>query len=145
MVPRASPLRRRAAGRGAHPPQTASSPDAEAALDSILATLDGPPPEGTPAAVQLAAQAEALALKGRWEDADQRYRRAIEEMPDDAIRRSWWINVAEIALHRNDVANRQKALEAAKGKDQNEEIASRAVELLKSSGRRTESDRVGLK
>src|SRR5262249_7665170 len=74
-------------------------------------------PSGTPVAVAIAAQAEALALKQRWYDADQRYKRAIELMPDPTVRRSWWMNLAEIALRQNDESSRQKALEAARGSD----------------------------
>jgi hypothetical protein len=88
--------------------------------------------------VALAARAEALALKQRWSDADQQYRQAIELMPDLTFRRSWWMNLAEIALRQNDESGRQKALEAARGNDPNEEITRRAVELLKYYGVRTE-------
>jgi hypothetical protein len=88
--------------------------------------------------VAIAVLAEALALKGRWYDADQRYRQAIDLMADVTIRRSWWINVAEIALRQNDESSRQKALEAARGTDPNDEITRRAVDLLKFYGRRTE-------
>jgi tetratricopeptide (TPR) repeat protein len=122
-----------------------SRPEAAVPLDAILGQVDTPPPAGTPAAVHVAAQAEALALKGRWEEADRRYRQAIDQIPDGAIRRSWWINVAEIAVHLSHEANRQKALEAAKGNDPNEEITRRAVELLKFFGRRNELNRTGSK
>jgi tetratricopeptide (TPR) repeat protein len=118
-----------------------SSPAAAAPLDSILGNVDSPPLEGSSVAVHVAAQAEALALKGKWDEADRRYRQAIDRIPDGAIRRSWWINVAEIALRLNDESNRQKALEAAKGGDPNEEITRRAVELLKYFGRRIDPNR----
>ena len=95
-------------------------------------------PQGSPVALQIAAQAEALALKQRWSEADQRYRQAIDLMPDPTIRRSWWMNLAEVALRQNDESSRQKALEAARGNDPNDEITRRAVELLKDYGVRTE-------
>jgi tetratricopeptide (TPR) repeat protein len=118
------------------------SPDADAALEALLSE-DGshtavPVPQGTAAALALAARAEALALKQRWSDAEQHYRQAIELMPDLTFRRSWWMNLAEIALRQNDESGRQKALEAARGNDPNDEITRRAVELLKYYGVRTE-------
>jgi tetratricopeptide (TPR) repeat protein len=115
-----------------------SSAEAEAVIEAILGGADAPPPADTPAAVHIAAVAEALALKGRWEEAQRRYRRAIELMPDPSIRRSWWMNLAEIALRLSDESGRQKALEAARGNDPNDEITRRAVEQLKYFGVRTE-------
>jgi tetratricopeptide (TPR) repeat protein len=115
-----------------------SSPDAEAALDAILDQPDATTPAGASIAVQLAAQAEALALKGRWDEAEKLYGRAIDRLPEGVFRRSWWMNLAEIALRRNDDANRQKALEAAKGNDPSDAIARRAAELLKDFGVRIE-------
>jgi tetratricopeptide (TPR) repeat protein len=119
------------------------SPDADAALDALLAddgsgTAVPAAHQGAAAAVALAARAEALALKQRWSDADQQYRQAIELMPDLTFRRSWWMNLAEIALRQNDESGRQKALEAARGNDPNDEITRRAVELLKYYGVRSE-------
>ena len=115
-----------------------SGPDAEAALDALVAEGNAVSPQGAPLALQIAAHAEALALKQRWSEADQRYRQAIDLMPDPTIRRSWWVNLAEVALRQNDESGRQKALEAARGNDPNEEITRRAVELLKDYGGRTE-------
>jgi hypothetical protein len=112
--------------------------DAEAVLDAVLALADSPPSGPAARAVHVAAVAEALALKQRWEPADERYREAIELMPDPTIRRSFWMNLAEIALRQNDETNRQKALEAARGNDSNDEIARRAVELLKYRGLRSD-------
>jgi tetratricopeptide (TPR) repeat protein len=117
------------------------SPDAEPALDALLGQADTPAPPGWEGAVHVAAGAEALALKGRWEDAQARYRQAIDLMPNPTIRRSWWLNLAEIALRLNDQSSRQRALEAAKGSDPNEEITRRAVEHLKYFGVRTEKRR----
>jgi tetratricopeptide (TPR) repeat protein len=108
-----------------------SSPDASAPLDTILAGADAPTPDGVSAAVHLAAQAEAFALKARWDEAEQRYRQAIELMPELSIRRSWWMNLAEIALRLNNESSRQKALEAARGTDLDDEITRRAAEILK--------------
>jgi tetratricopeptide (TPR) repeat protein len=115
-----------------------SSVDAEAALDALLAQSDTPAPDEPGRALEIAAIAEALALKGRWEEAAKRYRQAIDLMPNSTIRRSWWMNLAEIKLRLNDETHRQQALEAARGNDTNDEITRRAVELLKYYGARTE-------
>lgn len=117
------------------------NPDSEKALDSIVSRLDAPTPDGCPASLHVAAQAEALALKGQWAPAEARYREAIALMPNDTIRRAWWMNLADIAGKLNDEPGRQKALEAAKGNDANDEIALRAIEILKYSIVRVEKTR----
>jgi len=76
------------------------STDAIGALDALLSETAVAGPEGATAALAIAVHAEALALKGRWADSDQRYRQAIELMPDLTIRRSWWMNLAEVALRQ---------------------------------------------
>ena len=112
------------------------SADADAALAVALAEADSGAADGVgaEAAVRLAATAEALALKGRWADADDRYRRAIDLMPADVVQRSWWINVADIAVRLNEEPKRLKALEAAKSTDLKDEVTVRAVDLQKASG-----------
>lgn len=105
--------------------------DSDKALEAITSTLSVPAPAGCPAALHLAAQAEALALKSQWQAADTRYRTAIGMIPLDSIKRTWWMNVADIALKLNDEPARQKALETAKGNDANDEVAHRAIEILK--------------
>lgn len=116
-----------------------SSPDALSPLEAIIDKADLPPPDGVPVAVHIAAQAEAFALMTKWDEAEARYRQAIELMPNLAIRRSWWMNLADIAQRLNNESNRQKALEAAKGMDPNDEITRRASELLRPYGVRTET------
>ncbi len=59
-------------------------------------------------------------------------------MPDEAIRRSWWMNLADIELRLNDEPKRLQALEAAKNADSNDEITKRAMDFLKYSGALTE-------
>ena len=76
-------------------------------------------------------QGEAHALKSRWSEAEGFYRQAIELMPDDRVRRSWYYNLADLALHLGDEPERLKALEAAKGTDSKDEITQRALELLR--------------
>jgi tetratricopeptide (TPR) repeat protein len=110
------------------------SPDAEKALDLLLSNVDTPPPPDVTPAVLLAAEAEALALRGQWSAAEQRYQSAIAQMPSDRIRRSWWMNLADIYLRLNDDAQKRAAWEAAKGPDPDEEITQRAIQALRQDG-----------
>ena len=64
-------------------------------------------------ALALAARAEAFALKSRWKESEQQYRRAIELIEDETIKRSWWFNLADIELRLDDESQRQTALRAA--------------------------------
>jgi hypothetical protein len=118
------------------------NPDADAALDAALADAEtghvevagSGPAEATAEAIRLAAGAEALAMKHRWAEADERYRRAIPKMPVDQVRRSWWLNVADIALRLNEESKRTEALDRAKGADPKDVITVRAVDLQRTSG-----------
>ena len=108
---------------------------APAALDAALAEPE--PNEGNSpaiAAVRLAAGAEALALQGKWADARERYRQAINLSPVDVVRRAWWLNVAALSLRLNEETERQKALEAAKNPDPRDEVTQRVVEIQKKMG-----------
>jgi tetratricopeptide (TPR) repeat protein len=115
-----------------------ASADADAALDVLLAHTETPASPTPGGAVAIAARAEALALKGRWDEAAQCYRQAIDLMPESTIRRSWWMNLAEITLRLNDETQRQQALEAARGNDTDDEITRRAIELLRYHGARSD-------
>jgi tetratricopeptide (TPR) repeat protein len=111
------------------------SPDAESALDAALAEAEvTPQATGREGALSLAVQAETLAMKARWAQAEEHYRKAIEMMPEETIRRSWWMNVADLALRVNEEPKRLKALEMAKSSDPKDEITQRAVELQKAIG-----------
>ena len=72
--------------------------------------------------------AEALAYRGRWTDAAEQYRRAIDQADDDPTRRMWWLNLAEVAQRIGDDAGRARALEAAKAADSADEITRRALQ-----------------
>ncbi len=107
--------------------------EADALLDRILgddwgATRDGPADPRL-----LAARAEALTLRSRWQDAAEQYRQAIELVDNDLIRRSWWFNLADIAQRLNDEGQRQAALRAALAVNNSDDI-SRRVSLLQKSG-----------
>jgi tetratricopeptide (TPR) repeat protein len=113
--------------------------EAEAALDLALTSGQERSPLGCSAAVQHAAEAEAFALRNRWEEAEEHYRQAIALMPDGAFRRSWWLNLADIYIRLNDDAKKRAAWEAAKGTDANEEITRRAVRYQSEAGIRSEA------
>lgn len=131
-----------------------SSPAADLALEAVVAQADAeakpplPPIDAlaeSPAnaefvapapeqAVRFAAGAAALAMKQRWAEARDGYRRAIDRMPIESVRRAWWVNVADLSLRLNEDADRRVALDAAKNGDPKDEITRRAVDLQKSSG-----------
>jgi len=102
--------------------------------DAAADPRTGPEAETAGAVLALAAGAEALALDGRWSEAEERYRAAIERTPDDVLRRAWWMNVADLDLRLNEEGKRLKALELAKNDDMKDEITRRAVALQKASG-----------
>ena len=111
------------------------SPDADAALEVAVAEAESPPiATGREAALLLAVQAETSAMRSRWPEAEEQYRRAIEMTPDERTRRSWWMNIADLSLRQNEEPKRLKALELAKSSDPKDEITQRAVELQKASG-----------
>jgi tetratricopeptide (TPR) repeat protein len=111
------------------------SADADAALDAALeGSKTGPAGSAPEEALRLASEAAALAMKRRWDEARQRYKDAIERMPVENVRRSWWLNVAYIARQLNEEADRMKALDLAKNADPKDEITVRAVGLQKESG-----------
>jgi hypothetical protein len=108
-------------------------PDAESALALLC---DTPAPSGSPAerALVLAAQGEGLALAERLREAADRYREAIALMPDDVIRRTWWINLGEIAARLRDTALMQTAWAAARGPSPKDEINVRMVQARERHG-----------
>ncbi len=64
-------------------------------------------------AVLAAARAEAHALKSQWQEAKEEYRQAIDQIEDGTIKRSWWFNLADIAIHLDDEGQRRDALREA--------------------------------
>ena len=92
-------------GRGGRSPPGSSAsraaPTPRAALDAALAEAEADAAADdspTAEAVRLAAGAEALAMKQRWADARDRYRRAIDLMPVELVRRAWWFNLADLVV-----------------------------------------------
>jgi tetratricopeptide (TPR) repeat protein len=121
-----------AASRALH--ELGRTNEAEQALDLVLTGTDEPQLAGASPAVHTAAQAEALALRGRWVEAEALYREAIDDMPNDTFRRSWWMNLADIYLRLNDDARKRSAWEAAKGTDPKEEITRRVIQSQTQAG-----------
>jgi tetratricopeptide (TPR) repeat protein len=100
--------------------------DADAALGLVLEAKPDPS-DPTRSALVLAAQAEALALAERWDEAAARYREAIELMPSDLIRRTWWLNLGEIAGRQGDLDLMRRACSAARGPSPKDEINARMI------------------
>ena len=100
---------------------------ADRLADLAIAQSMEPTPQGFDPAEGLAAGAEALASRGRWTDAAEQYRRAIDLVDDDATRRMWWLNLAEVARRCGDDAGRGRAIEAARSPTTFDEITKRAL------------------
>ena len=116
--------------------------DADRLADLAIVQAEAPAPPGFDPAESRAAGAEALASRGRWTDAAEQYRLAIDQADDDPTRRMWWLNLAEVAQRVGDDQARDRAIEAAKVPDSADEITRRALQYQQgfpgfvSSGRR---------
>jgi tetratricopeptide (TPR) repeat protein len=104
--------------------------------------IDGGAPSSTASAADpraLAARAEALALAvgSRLKEAEQEYRQAIELADNDMIRRSWWFNLADIALRLNDEPQRRAAIRAALDVDASDDITRRGSSIQRVSDSRS--------
>ena len=101
--------------------------DADRLADLAIRQAESAPPPGFDLAEERAAGAEALAYRGRWTDAAEQYRRAIDLVEDDATRRMWWLNLAEVAQRAGDDTTRDRAIEAAKAPDSADAITRKAL------------------
>ena len=101
--------------------------EANRLADRAILQAESPTPPGFDEAEDRAAGAEALAARGRWTDAAEQYRLAIDQAEDDATRRRWWLNLAEVAQRNNDDAGRARAIEAAKSPTTVDEVTRRAL------------------
>jgi tetratricopeptide (TPR) repeat protein len=110
--------------------------EADEQLEQIL--NDQQPSEGAkpPDPLVLAARAEALALRSRWRDAEEKYRLAIDLIDDETIKRAWWFNLADIAQRLDDEGLRQTALRAALAVATNDDIARRVTEIQRTMNAR---------
>jgi hypothetical protein len=104
----------------------AGDPEAGAARALVLGA-EPDPANPTRAALVLAAQGEALALAERWAEAAARYREAIALVPNDLIRRTWWLNLGEIAGRQGDLDLMRTACNAARGPSPKDEVNTRMV------------------
>jgi hypothetical protein len=95
-------------------------------VDLAIRQAETAPPTGSDPAEPRAAVAEALAFRGRWTDASEQYRLAIDQVEDDATRRAWWLNLSELAHRMSDTAAQARAIEAAQSPDSVDEITTRA-------------------
>jgi tetratricopeptide (TPR) repeat protein len=107
--------------------------EAENLLDLVLREPPGDAGEAGSGARGLAARAEALALRSRWQEAAEQYRQAIELADDDTSRRSWWFNLAEVADRKGDQTQRDLALRAALASGPSDDISRRAADLQRTS------------
>ncbi len=63
----------------------------------------------------------------------KQYRRAIELIDDETIKRSWWFNLADIELRLDDESQRQTALRAALAVSTSDDISRRATEIQRAN------------
>src|SRR5271157_1746975 len=108
-------------------------PEAQALLKQILNQKQEIVSTGAEGAVHTAMIAEAHALLSQWREAEQQYHQAIDRISDLTIKRSWWFNLASVALQFNDEAQRKVALEAALEAPVSDDISRRALELQRAS------------
>lgn len=108
-------------------------PEAQDLLKQILDDDQARSTSGRDRAIRLAMRAEAHALLSQWNEAEQRYRQAIDLIQDPTIKRSWWFNLASIAFQLNDEAQRKAALAAALDVTNSDDISRRSLELQRVS------------
>ena len=106
--------------------------DADRLADLAIRQAETPTAPGYDPAEARAAGAEALAYRSRWPEAADQYRRAIDLAEDDATRRMWWLNLAEVAQRMQDDAGRARAIEAAKSLSSVDEVTRRALRYQQS-------------
>ncbi|MDB5351168.1 MAG: hypothetical protein JWN86_2415 [Planctomycetota bacterium] len=107
------------------------SGDADGALDRLVAAEAIS--SGSPV-LHAAARAEGLAAKGRLEDAASLYRDAIAAMPDDWVRRTWWLNLGEILARGDDATKATDALMSARAGRGDDEIGHRVAQAMARQG-----------
>jgi tetratricopeptide (TPR) repeat protein len=108
-------------------------PEARPLLERLAEARIAEPASGEGPAIRLAIKAEACALLARWREAEQAYRQAVEEAGDLTTRRSWWFNLASVALQLDDQRQHDAALQAALEVSTSDDISRRALELRRSS------------
>jgi hypothetical protein len=119
--------------------------EADELIDLFLRTDDHRAPSLDAGPMLVAARAEAHAFLSRWKEAEQEYHQAIELVDDDLIKRSWWFNLADIALRLEDEGQRQTALKAALAVQTSDDISRRATDSQRSVGQRARMRSSGTK
>jgi hypothetical protein len=127
-----------------------SPSDADALLDLIIGerSASGAVSQNEPAGIgplTLAARAEAFALKSRWNESAEHYRRAIAIEGDDTIKRSWWFNLADIAFHLDDERERDVALRASVAVATSDDISRRASDIQRAIHKPANPRSIGMK
>ncbi|MEW4570346.1 FHA domain-containing protein [Tautonia sp. JC769] len=103
----------------------------EAALDRAIALGEDAGPEGCSTALQLASSAEALALAGRFDEAAERYREAVDRigLAEESARRSWMFNLAELYGRTGKPNDERSCLLESMITDPNDPVTSEAIRL----------------
>lgn len=103
--------------------------EADRALERAIALADSPAPEGCSGAIHLAAAAEAMALDGRYEEAAEGYRRAVDRLTgaEESARRPWMFNLAELLGRLDDQDGEREALLAAMITDPDDPVTAEAI------------------
>lgn len=110
-----------------------NSPDADRVFALITENVGRQPAElATP--IDNAAAAEALALKGRFDEASERYQAALDAKPNGPIRRTWALNLAEIEGRLGHRREMDEAWDATRGHDPDDPINRRLVEARQRHG-----------
>lgn len=112
-------------------------PEADEAIDRVVALANTTKRAMEPREVRLAAAAEANMLRHEFQEAEQLYLQALQAAPDGEMQRSWWINLSEVYYALNQDAKRSRALDRARGPSVGDEITKRATKtqmLLRPTG-----------
>jgi tetratricopeptide (TPR) repeat protein len=96
-------------------------------------------------AIQLAVRAEAHILLSQWKEAEGTYRQAIDLIDNTTVKRSWWFNIATVAIQLDDDLQRRTALQEALEVSNSDDIRHRALDLQRSSEPATRLRSVGTK
>jgi tetratricopeptide (TPR) repeat protein len=106
------------------------SVDANRSLDSILNRPVTADHSQCPAAIQLAARAEALTHREKLEEAQSVYAEAVQAAEERSLRRTLAYNLANLAIRRGDDVSARDALEQAVDDRSSDAIGRRAFRRL---------------
>ena len=98
--------------------------------EPLFAKLAEQPADDEPAvrrALALAAYAEALALRGDYPASAAQYEKAVAAIPDDVLKRTWLVNLAEIAMRVGNTDVARRAWDEARGPSPDDAINTQIV------------------